>query len=298
MKCTNNACGQELDVRWEVCPFCRTPVPKKPTCRKCGEELNPKWTVCPFCNTEVFQNAPSTSLVERFDCVDGSVIRDTDSFFKCQECGGYCLEENRVKHPKGLKLPMCRNCGDALVRPLWEKHNTEKAREEAERKRREEAERKRREEAERKKREEAERKRKAREEAERKRREEEERKRREEEERKQRDTRRCDCCQETMPYGEPCFICMKCDRTVCSECMVDKENWVCVDCFVLPDLPDLSNLLLSSSFICNCCLEEKEGSRFICSQCEEYVCDDCMVDQEDWVCKDCMPDYLLGLLEG
>ena len=207
MKCTNSTCGKELDPGFRMCPFCGTAVPQKPHCSQCGEELDPAFKMCPYCGTPA-ACAPAVGAapsVERFDCVDGSVIRPDADFFQCQECQGYCLEENRVKHPKGLKLGMCRNCGDALVRPLWEKHNAEKAREEAERKHREEEERKRKaeearkkREQERKRREEEERKRKAEEarrkqeqerkaEAERKRREEEERKRREEAKRKKRE---------------------------------------------------------------------------------------------------------------
>lgn len=128
MVCVNKTCGKELDAEWKVCPFCQTPVPKNPKCHSCGRELDQAFKACPYCAAPVQDAEPvRQTATERFDCIDGSRIREDADYFQCQECNGHCLEENRVKHPDGLKLPICKMCGDALIKPLWDSYNAKLA---------------------------------------------------------------------------------------------------------------------------------------------------------------------------
>jgi tetratricopeptide (TPR) repeat protein len=68
--------------------------------------------------TDAASKAPSGE--ERFCCVDGRAL--TGNYFRCEECGGYCHEENRVRLPRGLRVPLCANCGGEKAERAWARH--------------------------------------------------------------------------------------------------------------------------------------------------------------------------------
>ena len=150
MKCSNNNCQKDIDPEWKSCPFCMTPVPQTPGCKKCGENLQEGWKACPFCQTvvEAIDTGQTASSSFCFSCRTGLV---QGSNFKCVECDEVFCEDCRMKLPDGVKKPICRECDEkqGLSQPLWDKKRAEdeakeqeEARKAEERRKKEEAKRK------------------------------------------------------------------------------------------------------------------------------------------------------------